>query len=337
MDDHAGRFIDGQPAEFLKTQAQVGILATVPVFLVEAARLVETGFAHQHAGGGDGLINAALIDHGKVGFFAREQMKGEQGIVVPAIGQRDAGVLDRAIGIEKFASHGGHGGVAVGQGKERSEPVGLRLGVVVEKQTIAAAGGAGALIAGFGETGVFRIEHGAQGEVERLGDADRDEHFGRRVVREPVVGGDVVRDGFAQAHGRLLGAQEIRRAVGRAVIHDDDFVARGGGVGLEGAKALACQIEFVEGGNDNRGFRPFGGGGLGRRGKSLLAGRRGRARHGPVVKELEEPGGELLRQSHIALGGHDFLAGLLQLAGLFHEGLGVPHVKDLAAAQRGLA
>ena len=67
--------------------------------------------------------------------------------MVVAIGERDAGVLDGAVGVKQFAADDRDGGIGLGQSKKRSEPIGLRFSVVVEKNNVFAASGAGAPIA----------------------------------------------------------------------------------------------------------------------------------------------------------------------------------------------
>jgi hypothetical protein len=52
---------------------------------------------------------------------------------------------------------------------------------------------------------VAGIQDGAQGEIERLGNADGDEHFGRGIVPKFVVARDVIRDGRAQGEQAEVG------------------------------------------------------------------------------------------------------------------------------------
>ena len=315
MNHHAGRLINRQPPALLEPQAQVHVLAAVPEPLIESTRLVEARFSRQHAGGRNRLIDPALVGHGIIRLLLGKKVKAQQRIVVPAIRHGDPRVLYGPIWKKQLAPDGRDGGVAFGQKKERSEPIGLRFSVVVEEQTVASEGRPRALIAGFGETRVVPIKNGAQ------------------------------------SSGRLLGAQKIRSAVSRAVVHDDDLVSRRGRVRLERAEALACQIELVESRDDDRDLRHFH---RGRRGGRFLRGpgrqsrrRRGgrdleQRRHREVRRRSfsEEPVNfvrELPRQGHVALRGHHLFPGHFQQAGLFLESVGVPDEKHLAAAQRGLA
>jgi len=121
------------------------------------------------------------------------------------------GMLHGAVRVEQPGPNGGGAGMRGGIARERGEPAGPGLGVVVQQAHPRRPGSGDAVVAGLAETGLLGMG----------------EHLDTRVGGEPrrrVVGAGVIDDEHTRTFGQLGGEQGIQAAPGQrpAAVHRDD-------------------------------------------------------------------------------------------------------------------
>ena len=157
--DDRARLVDDAVAGLADAEAEVEILVPVPEPLVEAAELLGEVPPDQQTGAGHHLQVALPVDMRGAGRMA--EVVVERPRLAAVLAHRDAGVLDRPVGIEQAAARDPDRGVGH-RLDERLEPAGLGDRVVVQEQDELAAGEARALVAGAAEPGVLGVQHAAE-------------------------------------------------------------------------------------------------------------------------------------------------------------------------------
>ena len=220
VDDHAFGPVYRLPAQLAGLQAEIHVLVAVPVGLVEAAGQVQDLPSDQQAGAGDDLHDLGPCGAAVVGGLAlgRVDPFEDRLAALAVIHQGDAGVLDRAVGVEQSAADDADLGIPVQGRNQGIEPAWGDFHVVVQEQDVATGRAGGAQIAALGEAAILGIDQTAQPPVRLL--------FGQPVgaaVAGPVVDHDQLPGG---GHGVRIerghaGARQVQLVVDR---HDDGDV-----------------------------------------------------------------------------------------------------------------
>ncbi len=135
-----------------------------------------------------------------------------------ATNELDARMLDPTVGIQQPRADDARRS-ALRRARHRFEPAGLRHGIVIQEQQPLPPRRLRSLVAAAREAEIFLVQ-------ER-----------------------------AQPARALFGLEKLHRAVGRTIVHDDEFVTIGGRVPSQRLETLAGERQVVESGNDDRNRR----------------------------------------------------------------------------------